>query len=93
MYESSRSAVLLEGEQSAEFNAEQKVAKGCSLSPVLFSPFINDLLKEVEQATLGIELSNGASVSGMLFVDDFVALKNIYRSFKMLCMLIVVNHD
>ena len=50
MYESSRSAVLLEGEQSAAFNVEQGVAQGCSLSPILFSVFINGLLKEVEQA-------------------------------------------
>ena len=46
MYESSRSAVLLEGEQLAAFNVEQGVAQGCSLSPILFSVFINGLLKE-----------------------------------------------
>ena len=60
MYECFRSVVLLEGEQLAEFNVEQGVAQGCSLAPILFSEFINDLLKEVGQAKLGIELSNGA---------------------------------
>ena len=45
MYMSSRSAVLLEGEKSDLFNVEQGVAHGCSLSPILFSVFINDLLK------------------------------------------------
>ena len=45
MYMSSRSAVLLEGEKSDLFNVEQGVAQGCSLSPILFSVFINDLLK------------------------------------------------
>ena len=49
---SSGSAVLLEGEKSDSFNVEQGVAQGCSLSPILFSVFINDLLKEVEQAEL-----------------------------------------
>ena len=76
MYESSRSAVLLEGEQSAAFNVEQGVAQGCSLSPILFSVFINGLLKEVEQAELGIELSNGAIIGGMLFADDFVGVSD-----------------
>ena len=54
MYEASRSAVLLDGEKSASFSLEQGVAQGCSLSPILFSVFINDLLKEVEKAELGI---------------------------------------
>ena len=76
MYESSRSAVLLEGEQSAAFNVEQGVAQGFSLSPILFSVFINGLLKEVEQAELGIELSNGARIGGMLFADDFVGVSD-----------------
>ena len=47
MYEASRSTVLLEGEM---FSVEQGVAQGCSLSPILFSVFINDLLKDVEPA-------------------------------------------
>ena len=58
MYESSRSAVLLEGEKLEVFNVEQGVAQGCSLSPILFSVFINGLLVAVEQAGLGIELSD-----------------------------------
>ena len=62
MYEASRSTVLLEGEKSVMFNVEQGVVQGCSLSPILFSVFINDLLKDVEQAELGIQLSSGRSV-------------------------------
>ena len=46
--------MLLEGEKSAMFSVEQGVAQGCSLSPILFSVFINDLLKDVVQAELGI---------------------------------------
>ena len=42
MYNSSRSAVLLEGEKSSTFSVEQGVAQGCSLSPILFSVFISD---------------------------------------------------
>ena len=76
MYMSSRSMVLLEGEKSDSFNVEQGVAQGCSLSPILFSVFINDLLKEVEQAELGIQLSSGKTIGGMLFADDFVGVSD-----------------
>ena len=41
------SAVLLEGYKSDLFNVEQGMAQGCSLSPILFSVFIKDLIKEV----------------------------------------------
>ena len=74
MYEASRSAILLEGEKSATFRVEQGVAQGCSLSPILFSVFINGLLKDVEEAGLGIEISSGKRMGGMLFADDFVGV-------------------
>ena len=70
MYRVSRSAVLLDGE------CYEGVAQGCSLSPILFSVFINGLLKEVEQAGLGVELSDGSTIGGMLFADDFVGVSN-----------------
>ena len=80
MYESSKSAVLLEGEKSDTFTIEQGVVQGCSLSPILFSVFVNDLLKEVEQTGLGIQLSSGKTVGGMLFADDFVGISDSKES-------------
>ena len=65
MYEASRSAVLLDGEKSASLSVEQGVAQGCSLSPILFSVFINDLLKELEKAELGIHLGEGGRDGGI----------------------------
>ena len=73
MYESSRSAVLLEGEKLDSFNVEQ--AQDCSLSNILFSLVINDLLKEVEQAGLVIQMGTGNIVGGM-FADDFVGVSD-----------------
>ena len=46
----------------------------CSLAPILFSVFINGLLKEVEQAGLGVELSDGSTIGGLLIADDFVGV-------------------
>ena len=44
------------------------MAQGCSLSPILSSVFINDL------TGLGIQLSIGKTVGGMLFAEDFVGI-------------------
>ena len=74
MYDSSRSAVLLEGEKSSTFSVEQGVAQGCSLSPILFSVFISDLLEEIDRAQIVIQLKSGNKVGGLLFADDFVGI-------------------
>ena len=90
MYESSKSAVLLEGEKSDTFTIEQGVAQGCSLSPILFSVFVNDLLKEVEQTGLGIQLSSGKTVGGMLFADDFVGISDSKESLQKLLDVVYI---
>ena len=38
------------------FGLEQGVVQGCSLSPIIFSVSIDDLLREVEKADRGIQL-------------------------------------
>ena len=76
------------------FNVEQGVAQGCSLSPISFSVFINDLLKEVELAELGIQLSSGKTFGGMLFADDFVGVSDSKESLQKLiytCILYIVT--
>ena len=60
------------------------MAQGCSLSPTLFSVFINDLLKDVEQAELGIQLSSDKRVGEMLFADDFVGVSDSRESLQKL---------
>ena len=84
MYMLSRSAVLLEGKKSDSFNVEQGMAQGSSLSPNIFSVFISDLLKEVEQVELGIQLSSGKTFGGMLFVDDFAGVSDSKESLQKL---------
>ena len=53
-------------------------ALGYSFSPILFLVFINTLLKEVKQVEIGIQLSNGKIVEGMLFADDFVGSVSLW---------------
>ena len=87
MYEVSRSTVFLDGEQSKMFSVEQGVAQGCSLSPMLFSAFINDLLKEVEEAGIGVQLCNDRSMTG---ADDFVGVSDSRENLQ---KLIEVVHN
>ena len=80
----SRNGGTFRGEKSDTFTIERGVAQGCSLSPILFSVFINDLLKEIEQTGLGIQLSSGKTVGGMLFADDFVGISDSKESLQKL---------
>ena len=40
----------------------------------MFSVFINGLLREVEEAEIGIDLNSGGRLGGLLFADDFVGV-------------------
>ena len=74
----------------------QCVAQGCNLSPILFSVFITNLLKEVEEAGLGVQLCNNKSITGMLFADDFVGSVirgRSYRSLLMWYIIVVIGGD
>ena len=42
------------------------------------------MLKEVEQAELGIQLNSGKIVGGMLFADDFVGVSDSKESLQKL---------
>ena len=41
-----------------------------------FQYLLNDLLKEVEEAGVGVQLYNDKSMTGMLFADDFVGVSD-----------------
>ena len=69
------------------FSVEQGVAQGCSLSPMLFSVFINDLLKDIYRTGLSLGYSlvvHGKRVGGMLFADDFVGVSDSRESLRKL---------
>ena len=67
------------------------MAQGCILSPILFAVFINDLLKEVEKAELGIQ---GGRIEGMLFADDFSGVSDSKEQLqKLIDVAIVISGD
>ena len=92
VYESSRSAVLLEGEKWEVFNVEQGVAQRCSLSPILFSVFINGLLVAVEQDGLGIELSDGGKVGRCCLQMILLGLVSLGKSYRGLYIDVVHSY-
>ena len=65
------------------------MAQGCSLSPILFSVFINDLLIEVEEARLGVQLNNGKSIASLLFADDFVGISDSSENLQTLIDIVL----
>ena len=55
------------------FDINNGVRQGDPLSPTLFSIFINDLIKEVEQAGIGVKYLNDI-INILVFADDVVVL-------------------
>ncbi len=49
-----------------------------SLSPTLFSLFINDLIKEVKDLNLGVSVDD-IIISILAFVDDLVTIVETYN--------------
>ena len=74
--------------KSSTFSVEQGVAQGCSLSPILFSVFISDLLVEIDGAQIGIQLKSDNKVGGLLFADDFIGITESSENLQQLIDII-----
>ena len=91
MYEASRSAILLAGEKSSTFRVEQGVAQGCSLSQILCSVFLKDLLKAVEETG---QAHSQPVRKGVTYVDivNCVQCKiSVFRGFVRLFLALVLD--
>ena len=62
MYAESKGVVFLGGEKSEGFSVEQGVAEGCSLSRIHSFVFINNFLKEIDQAEPDLQLDSGKRI-------------------------------
>ena len=71
MYANTRSCVSIDGCLGKFFSMENGVAQGDTLSPTLFSLYINNILEEVQDHNLGLGI-DGKWLGALMFADDFV---------------------
>ena len=73
LYSGLESSVLVEGEPSRATPLLQGVRQGCPLSPILFSCYINDLVRRLKG--LGYGVPNGdRDLTALLYADDIVLM-------------------
>jgi hypothetical protein len=73
IYKHSVSCIRINNKLTDWFDCKTGVKQGDNLSPTLFSIFINDLVKEINDLDLGIPL-NHSRISILLYADDIVLL-------------------
>ena len=73
LYSDIRQSVLVDGQQTEYIRAHQGVRQGCPMSPVLFSIFIEQMVRRLKQASVGIKLDTQLMFA-LLYADDAVLL-------------------
>lgn len=75
IYASLQYSILVNGEQSDYFNSVVGLKQGDNSSPLLYSIFNNDLLKELQSSRLGLKIRE-EHVSVLAYADDLVLLSD-----------------
>ena len=65
------------------FNVQLGVKQGDNLSPTLFSLYINELVKEINNLNIDVNVGNRA-VSMLLYADDMVLISNIEENLQIM---------
>lgn len=71
LYDHVQSVVLAGNSATDWFSLESGLRQGCTLSPLLFLIFINELVREIHKSGLGVEVAK-VLVNVLLFADDVV---------------------
>ena len=85
VYQSSESCIRINGKLSPWFFSETGVKQGDSLSPTLFSVFINDLVKQINDLNRGFYL-HSKKLSILLYADDIAFIAKSEEA-DLQCML------
>ena len=73
LYKGIEASVVLEGEQSRWFLVETGLRQGCPLSPLLYSIYVMDMMKQLEEKCLGV-IMDGMWCGGLMYADDIILL-------------------
>ena len=79
IYNVNQSCVYLDGIKSEYFGITQRVAQGCTLSPMLFLIFVDGLMKEIESKASPLP---SLQLNGLLFADDFAGLSDSRKDYR-----------
>ena len=73
VYTDVKCCVRLNGFETEWFPVECGLKQGCSLSPILFNVFINDLVTKISAIELGIDI-DGEKLAILLYAADVVLM-------------------
>ena len=73
IYKDVKCCIRLNGFKTDWFNVDCGLKQGCSLSPILFNLYVNDLVTQISELGLGIDI-DGEKVAVLLYADDLVIL-------------------
>ena len=89
LYKGTEASVVLEGRQSRWFPVKTGLRQGCPLSPLLYTIYIMDMMKQLEERGLGV-IMDGTWCGGLMYADDIVLLAETGAELQE--MLDVVGH-
>ena len=75
LYKDTKMVIEIDGEITEELKTNQGLKQGCSLSPILFNIYLDEILKEWKQKVhKGINLGRSRTLNVLMFADDIVLI-------------------
>ena len=79
MYEDIKMAVRLPGGLTPFFESLVGVRQGCSLSPMSFNIYVNDLIEELQNDECDPVIINNCSISCLMYAEDLLVLSESWE--------------